>query len=181
MKHHALLTIAGRDRPGIVAQVTRILLETGCNITDSSMTRLGGAFTVMLILRLPPGVATEVLEKSLRPLAGELRLISHLEPLTPEEALAAKPAPPEQEIIITVLGADRPGIVHRVTQLLADQGGNITDLHTRVIGSSQQPVYAMAIEAELNTGLEPLRIAFETVARQLGVEISLRSAETTPL
>jgi len=39
---HFALTIIGRDRPGIVSQVTEILYRLGCNIADSSCTILGG-------------------------------------------------------------------------------------------------------------------------------------------
>ena len=47
------LSAIGRDRPGIVAEVTRALLGHSLNITDSQMAVLGGRFTMMLIVDAP--------------------------------------------------------------------------------------------------------------------------------
>jgi glycine cleavage system transcriptional repressor len=51
--HHFALTVVGRDRPGIVAQVTEILFNLGCNIADSSCSILGGQFAMILIIAHP--------------------------------------------------------------------------------------------------------------------------------
>jgi glycine cleavage system transcriptional repressor len=48
MKHYLLLA-AGPDRLGIVASVTRVLYRHGCNLADSSMTRLGNEFAMLVI------------------------------------------------------------------------------------------------------------------------------------
>ena len=57
-----------------------------------------------------------------------------------DEVPAAAPGEPWT---VSVYGADQPGIVHRMTTLLADAGVNIADLTTRVIGDPDRPVYAM--------------------------------------
>ena len=51
--NHFALTIVGRDRAGIVSQVTKILFDLGCNIADSSCSILGGQFAMILILGHP--------------------------------------------------------------------------------------------------------------------------------
>ena len=53
MKKTIVLTAVGQDRPGIVANVSKILYETDCNIEDSSMTILKGDFAMILIISLP--------------------------------------------------------------------------------------------------------------------------------
>jgi hypothetical protein len=40
----------------------------------------------------------------------------------------------------------RPGILAGVTRALADRNANITDLETRVLGTEDEPVYAMVVE-----------------------------------
>ena len=47
---HAILTVIGKDRPGIVANVTEILFEYGCNLEDASMTILEGEFAMIVVL-----------------------------------------------------------------------------------------------------------------------------------
>ena len=46
---HVAVTVVGNDRPGIVAGVTEVLFEQGCNLEDTSMTILRGHFTMMLV------------------------------------------------------------------------------------------------------------------------------------
>jgi len=43
------VTVIGRDRPGIIAEVTGVVADLGGNIEDSSMTLLRGHFAWMLI------------------------------------------------------------------------------------------------------------------------------------
>src|SRR3954464_16101682 len=59
------LSAIGRDRPGIVAEVTRALLGHSLNITDSQMAVLGGRFTMMLIVTAPEGTDVELVREEL--------------------------------------------------------------------------------------------------------------------
>ena len=181
MDTFSLLTVTGRDRPGIVARVTGILFESGCNIADSSMTRLGGAFTVMLILRTPDHPDLAALDGQFQALAREMDLAVHLRTLPADDALRFSAPAPENTCIISVLGADQPGIVFRVAQTLAAAGGNVIDLYTRVIGTERRPVYSMVIEAELADGFGPLEDRLAELARSLNVDISVRPSESAPL
>ena len=45
-----VLNVLGQDRPGIVAAVSRAMTDAGCNIEDSSMTMLRGAFAMIMII-----------------------------------------------------------------------------------------------------------------------------------
>ena len=47
---HFSLSVVGRDRPGIVAEVSRVLFELGCNIEDSTCTILSGQFAMILVI-----------------------------------------------------------------------------------------------------------------------------------
>ena len=60
------LSAIGRDRPGIVAEVTRALLGHSLNITDSQMAVLGGRFTMMLIVDAPEATDLDPCARSSR-------------------------------------------------------------------------------------------------------------------
>ena len=77
---------------------------------------------------------------------------------------------------VSLYGADRPGIVHRVAQKLADHGANIVDLSTRVIGPGPDHAYVLLLELSLPAGSdgEALGRELEVLAAELGVEIHLR-------
>src|SRR5690348_5516680 len=44
---HAILTIAGKDRPGILDEIAQYLFERGGNIQDSRSVTLGGQFSML--------------------------------------------------------------------------------------------------------------------------------------
>lgn len=174
-----ILTAIGRDRPGIVAQVTKVLYVLGGNLEDSAMTRLRGEFAIMLVFSTPGRVTVQRLEGAFRPVASRLGLAIHLKPLT---AAARRSASRPRVYLISVYGADRPGIVYRVAELLAHSRVNITDLSThRTTG--RRPLYHLLLEGELPNRLDPTRLArrLKTLGRRLGVTVSLRAAEATVL
>ena len=55
LREYAILFLVGKDRPGIVDDVTECLLNQDANIEDSSMTLMGGRFTVVLFFSCPSG------------------------------------------------------------------------------------------------------------------------------
>jgi glycine cleavage system transcriptional repressor len=73
--------------------------------------------------------------------------------------------------------------VAAVARVVADHGGNITDLNTRVIGSPARPVYAMVLEIHLPGGPQhdPFQAALERLKPTLGVDITLRPIESVQL
>ncbi len=79
--------------------------------------------------------------------------------------------------MISVYGSDKPGIVYRVTRELAERQVNVTDLNTKLVGSSQRPVYVMMIEAVLPEGVSTEEIAAVVGAlkEELQVDISVRT------
>lgn len=172
--HHFALTIVGRDRPGIVAQVTEILFNLGCNIADSSCSILGGQFAMILIISHPEYTGRDSFGDAFQPLE-EADLTVALRVLKPGGEI--HPAFDGEICMISVYGADRPGIVYRVAKVLGDQRINITDLNTKLVGSEQSPVYVMIIEAVLPAGVSEQDVdAWMTPLRaQLQVDISVRT------
>ncbi len=165
-----MVTLVGRDRPGIVARVTQALYTGGCTLGETSMMRLGGNFSIMMMVACP--FSARELAGVLRPEAESLGLHLHVDPI--EARLHEHPQP---DVQITVYGADRPGIVAQVTAALAEAGFNILDLESDVGGTTEAPIYVLHMEGQALEGLEPLRSALETLRREAGVEVSLAPVE----
>lgn len=172
--HHFALTIVGRDRPGIVAQVTEILFNLGCNIADSSCSILGGQFAMILIISHPQYTGRDSFGTAFQPLE-EADLTVALRVLKPGGEV--HPCFDGEICMISVYGADRPGIVYRVAKVLGDQRINITDLNTKLVGSEQSPVYVMIIEAVLPAGVSERDVDawMAPLREQLQVDISVRT------
>jgi glycine cleavage system transcriptional repressor len=170
-----MVIAVGADRPGIVAAVTGVLVEQGCNLEDTSMTILRGHFTMMLVVALPPGGDPARLAGALAAAADAVDVDVRVLPIGEEVGRS----PGGDPWTVSVYGADRPGIVHGVAALLAGLGVNITDLTTRVAGPPEQPVYAMVLEVTVPPGVEApdLERRLEALAGGLGVECSLHPAD----
>ena len=180
MRHFALSAI-GRDRPGIVAAVTEVLLAYAVNIEDSHATILRGHFTMMLVVAAPDGADVERLRADL----AEVRERLDLEALALGELAEIDPeAEPPPSHIVTLYGADHPGIVHAATAALAERGVDVTDMTTKLAGEgSGEPLYALMMEVALPEGVsaEELGSALAQVAGEQGVEVSLRALEQDAL
>lgn len=176
MPGELVVTAVGEDRPGIVAAVTGVLLEHGCNLEDTSMTILRGRFSMMLVVTGPEDPAP--LESALAAVCGPLGVRTTVAP-APEAAGDAAGDP----YGLSVYGADRPGIVARIAGLLAERGVNITDLTTRVIGDAERPVYAMVLDLRLPTDLpaEGLAADLAEVGEELGVHCRLHPSDADVL
>lgn len=165
----AVVSAIGPDRPGIVAGVTRVLLEHGCNIADSHMGLLSGRFTMMLVISVPDVLRERRFADDLEAAARALGL----DAIHAEYVGEAAPALPATHVA-TVYGADHPGIVASVTGALAAAGASITDLQTRLADG----LYVMTLEFN---GGESADDALREVAEHQDVEVSVRPLETDVL
>ncbi len=168
------ISVFGRDRPGIVAAVTRILAGAGCNLEDTSMTILRGHFAMMLVVSGGSQATAADLEAGLGPVADRLDL--QVSVRTVADDVTAAPAKGERWSA-AVYGADRPGLVARVSETLAAHQVNIVDLETRLVGEAD-PVYAMHFELEVPAGVaEQVQADLAAAAEALGVEVSMHPNE----
>jgi len=160
------VTVIGHDRPGIIADVAEILARLGLNLTDSTMTRLRGHFAMTLICA--GEASTGEIEAALDVLAVDRTSVVRVTEEADREQTGS-------HHVLTVHGADRLGIVATLARTLAEAGGNVTDLSTRLTGT----LYVAVIEVDLPTTVDSERLdaALREVAARLGVEAALRPAE----
>ena len=167
------ITVIGHDRPGIIAETTRILAELGLNIEDSTMTLLRGHFAMMLISA--GDVPSDRIEAALAPLTADGSLNVSVREV-PEESSAGAVGP---TYVLTVHGGDRAGIVSTLVGEVARAGGNVTDLTTRLAGD----LYVLVAEVDLpaDCDVEALQAALRRAGEQLGVGVGLRHVESDEL
>ncbi len=172
---HFAITVIGKDRPGIVADTTEVLYRMGCNIEDSSCTLLGGDFAMILVASHADPFASARLLDELKALHDRTGLAAHVRILAEDEIRRVKQ---EGDLcLVSIYGSDRPGIVYRVTRELANRRVNITDLNTRLVGSAEQPVYVLMLEAVLPAGMavEDVATFLEDLKTELCVEVGVRA------
>lgn len=165
MKEWKMLTLVGQDKPGIVAKITTALYEIGAQLGEASMMRLGGNFTIMLMVKSDQNI--EQLNQSIESVVQDMKLSSSFQSI--EASLHQHEIPDTR---ITVYGADRPGIVAKATTYLLEAGFNIMDLESDVAGSEAEPIYIMHVEGIAANGSEALEKAMEQI-KMKGVNIDV--------
>jgi glycine cleavage system transcriptional repressor len=167
------ITVIGHDRPGIIAETTRLLADLGLNIEDSTMTLLRGHFAMMLVCA---GDATSHrIESALAPMTADGSLnvsVREVPEESPQGAVGAT-------YVLTVHGGDRAGIVSTVVGEVARVGGNVTDLTTRLAGD----LYVLVAEVDLpvRCDIDALQSALRRAGEELGVGVGLRRVESDEL
>lgn len=165
-----MLTVVGKDKPGIVAGISEVLFDAGCNFGEASMSRLGGNFTIMLMVQYEGGM--QHLEEIVSPVAQQLSLHCHVDDI--EGQLHAHREP---DVRISVYGPDQTGIVAHITSVLARAGLDIYDLDSDVAGTGDKPVYIMHIEGHAIKGVDALRQALNADKTE-GIETHLEEIDT---
>ena len=171
---HYAVTVVGKDRPGIVAAIAEGLFNLGCNIADSNCTMLGGEFAMILIVSLKRPFSKSRLIEELKPVCDRIGMTLGVRTLHPDEV--ARQETDGEICMISVYGADQPGIVYRVTRELASRSINITDRNTKLIGTAEEPVYVLMLEVALPDGesAEGVEQILATLKKELHVEIGVR-------
>ena len=142
------VSVIGRDRPGIVANVSGVLYQNRCSIEELSQTAIRGQFAMILIASVGEGVTVRNLKSDFAELAKDLDLDISLRQLKSEDMVPFQPGETEPFIII-VRGEDRPGLVYGIAEVLAERGINITSLAARVALVSQKSEYMQVFEVDI--------------------------------
>ena len=169
----------GEDKPGIVAAISRVLYEKGCNIEDSSMTILKNQFAIILIVAVPDDGDPAELEKALKKEAERLGLLFIMKRIDGQQEMPRY----HTHCLIKIFGEDKTGIVYKASSYLASLGVNISDMRTKITEGSPRRLYAMLIEAEIPEGvsIQEIEEGLKKIARELKVDITVEEVPTIHL
>ncbi len=179
MRRWFILSAIGRDRPGLVADLARLVYECDANLEDSRMTLLGSDFAAILLCSAAgeeAGHRLAVGAKQLERDHGLTILIRHLE----GERRPPVPAPGTRLYRVEAAGEDRAGIVAGLCRVLADHGVNIAELETESRpgpGGSPHYVLRMRVEVPETVDARRLREALEAEADRLVIDVALMPAD----
>lgn len=163
-----VITAIGPDQPGIVQAISDAGRRAGANWAGSRMANLAGQFAGI--------VHFEVAEPQVPALEEALRA---LEPRGLRVAIArgkdgaAKQA--SRVVHLDLVGHDRPGIVHELSESLASRGVSIEELHTQVTSAAMSGGALFKVRARLavppSLRDDDLKRALESLANEMMVEL----------
>lgn len=176
MKKWFALSAIGRNRPGIVADLSELIYECDCNLEDSSMTVLGSEFAVLLLLSGRGDDVGPRLSAACKRIEWEKRLTVFFRPLE-SDPTSTPQAAEAHTYVLTATGLDKAGIVARVSRCLADRDISIRQMETqsRPEPESGAPFYTMRIEMDVPATADEaaLRDSLDAIGRELYVDIVL--------
>lgn len=178
MRRYFILSAIGGDRPGLVSELARLVLQSDANLEDSRMTILGSDFAVILLCSSASASAGDALAvgaKRLEREHGLTILLRHLE-AGPRPAV---PAPGTRLFHIEAAGEDKAGIVASICGVLAERGVNIVELSTRAKpGPGGAPNYELELKAEVPDAcdVDALREALGKEADRLVLDLEVVAA-----
>jgi glycine cleavage system transcriptional repressor len=178
MKDWIAVSVIGRDRPGIVASVSRVLYHNHCNIEELSQTAIRGQFAMILIASASSGEVLSRLKSDFAELANDLNLDINLRKIR-EEELVPYEVEGTEPFVITVWGEDRPGLVCGITEVLAERGINITNLDARtaLIGGKQEYIQLFEVDIPKGLDLDLLQENLRKRGQEMEVVVDLQHRE----
>ena len=159
-KTYLVLTAVGPDRPGLVSELASAIHGAGANLEDSRMAQLGGEFALLLLVSGPEAAATAV-EQVAGPLGDRLGL---------RVLLKRTGRGAQRDFLpyrISVTGFDRPGIVLRISEILARRGVNVASLESRLAYAPLSGTPLFVLEADLQV---PSEVALSELRRELSAQ-----------
>jgi glycine cleavage system transcriptional repressor len=171
MKKYMILFSVGKDRPGIVDDVSTVLFEHEANIEDSRMAVMGGRFSVMTLF----SCETDQLQAIKNSLQGlkELGLETSLHDAEEPTAVPGKAALP---LKMEITAIDHPGIVQKAVRILRKHKVNVESLNTQVSRAplSGAPLFNLNLEAAVPTDIPVSKIKEELsdLARDMNLGIN---------
>jgi len=169
---HLVLTVIGRDRPGLVSAVSETIAAQGGNWLDTRMATLAGQFAGMLLVAIAPDKADGLVAALEKLQAHGLRLVI-------ERGVDAAPAG-GRVLHLDLIGHDRPGIVRDISAVLAAHNVSIEELESEQVSGSFSGEAMFKATARLrlpvDVDVDTLRTAVEALADELMVDLELDEA-----
>ncbi len=122
----AIITVLGKDRPGIISKISNILYELDCNLENVNQMILQQEFAGFFIVSPPSGMDLKTLAYKLTKPTEDVGLSIHVNPL--EDKAFKKERIEGETFLITTIGPDQKGLVARFSNILSKHGVNIENL-----------------------------------------------------
>lgn len=171
--HSYTASFLGRDCPGVVAAITRLLEVSGCNITEVTQTVLSGEFAAIFVVVAPEARAQALhtrLEAGLAEANVDLSVL--VRPVGTGSWAAERHCEP---FVVTADGPDQPGLIAAMSRVFARHGVNIENLKAVLgEGGANHALFVFEVLVPDSVDLGRLRRELACEAQQRGLRVSVQ-------
>jgi glycine cleavage system transcriptional repressor len=175
MKQHAILIASGADRPGILDELSQFVFERGANISDSKLLSMRGSFILMVLLDADDGSTISRIRDDIPQLLKSANLTAELRDAGPPTGDGST-----FRYRFSAAGADKAGILNKLSHLFRVLNVNIDDVHTHVgvVQSMVRPQFELELLLSVprDTPITKLREYLDTLCREMSINWELRPA-----
>ncbi|MEM9038431.1 MAG: ACT domain-containing protein [Actinomycetota bacterium] len=180
-----VLTAIGDERPGLVEELAAVVAARGASWDRSSMARLGSKFAGIVEVSVSED-EIESLVADLAELSSADALQIHVEQgvehgVARSGAAAADLDAADVSFTASLIGQDRPGIVHEISREIAAAGVSIVELRTATMSApmSAETLFeaTATLSASRDVDRQELAERLEAIADELMVDLDI---EVTP-
>ncbi len=168
MRQLIVLSAVGSDRPGVVKDISKAILDCGGNIEESRMAALGAEFAVLMLISGNWHTLTK-LEKALDELKKKDELTITIK-RTGEHAAQDDCIPYGVDVVCL----DQPGIVFHLSEFFALRDIEIADVVTRRYAAAHTgaPMFAVQMTVNIpgNAPIAQLRDEFLDLCEQYNLD-----------
>jgi glycine cleavage system regulatory protein len=170
MQSSLIITLLGTDRSGLVKSLSEVVKNYKGNWQESRMVRMDGQFAGLAHVSIEIEYA-DALSQALVALQGDDLQILIKQSKSSQAAT--------KTLSIELLGSDRQGIIHDITQQLSALNVNIEKLQSeqRIAPMSNETLFYAEIELGLPESVteEDIQDAFEEISDSLMVDVTFRN------
>ena len=175
-----VVTSFGRDRKGLVNEVTAKVLAARGNVEESRMARLRGDFTItMLVSFMRSQIDIDAFKKDL---ASIENLTTSVRVSRDENAVDGEPKLSSTYRRVLLRGNDFPGITHAFTRVLFDRDVNIESMTTDTAPAPFGSEHLFLVDALVrlpagssaeSASLDALDASLRALERDMGLDVEI--------
>jgi len=153
-----MITATGKDKPGLITEITESIANANGNIVDIEAFSMRGLFAIFMIVDCRNiSIPLETLKNQLMNIGGRIGLDVNIEPITEGRRKSGK-----KLVLLTTLGKDRPGIVAKISKFLSENNANIERIRMIAYGE----LNAMELLVDINEILVPIEEFKEALSKE---------------
>jgi len=170
MNSQFIMTLIGKDKPGIVESIAEIIANHGGNWEESKMCRLGGEFAGILRFSIPTSSKQKFLEAIPKIEARGLSIMI-------KDSSQKTQQQNQKSAKLEIIGTDRPGIIQHISHVLAVNNVNFEELESECISAPMSGNTIFKASANISipkdSDINTLKNELEKLAEDLLVDINL--------
>ena len=167
-----VVTVLGKDRPGLVADLTGEVSEIKGNIVDIEQSVIRGLFSMFMLVDLTSStVSYDEFSKRFNVLSKRLNVDITLSAYGKYDG---DHLPKKRELEnVTIMGKDKPGIVADISSALYETGTNIERI--KMVARGDLLVMELTVDRKKKTEQQALRDKLRSVGERIGMDIVVQS------